>query len=210
MKSKNNFIFFLIMSITFGIIAILLMFISPMVEKNYADEDLTPYYILMWAVIVGTVAFIVGCIINKGELKNKKLKPLAQTSGILISGLPIPTAVTVFANLFSDKIEFDVPMNFSGSRQQTFNLSLYKISRVEKLFNVEANSYISNSAQTATISSNYDHNGNNHEMLLIEYTDNEETKQILIRLPLVSGVRKFIKTAEKLNPQINSQQTIDL
>ena len=47
-------------------------------------------------------------------------------------------------------------------------------------------------------------------MLLIEYTDNEETKQILIKLPLLSGVSKFIKTAEKLNPQINSQQTIDL
>lgn len=210
MKSKNNFIFFLIMSITFGIITIIIVSLSPTVEKNYADEDLTPYYVLMWVLILGTIAFIIGCVVNRGELKNKKPKPLAQVGGIIISGLPIPTALSVYANLYSDIIEFDVPLNFSGSRRQTINLSLEKISRVEKLFNIEHNSFVSQSTQTATISSNYDNNGHNHDVLFIEYSDNEETKQILIKLPLTASVSKFIKTIERLNPQVNQQQIIDL
>lgn len=206
-KKKNNFNAFLCLAIFLGFLFFIFLFITSDVKKRGVYEDLTPFYVFLWITGIITIGFIVGCILTRGELKNKEPKPLAQTGGALLSGLPIPAAVSVSAFLYPNQIKFIAYLNFSETRQQEFVLKLEKVIRVEKLFSIGETNIVSSTGQLSSISSSNDTNGNHHDILLIEYLDNGQKKQILLRLPIMVGTSKFIKTIEKLNPSIKIQQS---
>ena len=165
---------------------------------------------ILWALIpLGIVLItllvlcIIGCIRHRKDPKPISEKPLAETSGFHMSGLPCAGTPNVELKLYCDKILFDIWLNHIGTKKQTVSLDISKVTSIQKIANVLQTSAVSQNTSTTINSSDYP-----HDYLAICYTSDCVDKQILISLPTLTNAGKFVKQYEKINP--NNNQPIEL
>lgn len=199
---------YLLVAILFAFLLLIPLFLCIYLwQSGYGGEkvtisDIMPGIVMIGVMLIVIIGCIFGCIKHKNDpenaLQTARLSRLARTEGTVLSGLPI-VASNVEINLFSDKIEFSVYANLSGSKRQNYNLNLNKITRIYKQITTRNASVVSQSMDNAIISNTQD-----QDILVIDYMDNAQPKQIMISLPIMmSGVSKFIKEFEKIKPQSN-------
>lgn len=172
---------------------------------RYGDDAealwvLIPFGIVLIALLV---LCIIGCIRHRKDPKPISEKPLAETSGFHISGLPCAGTPNVELKLYRDKVLFEIWLNHTGTKKQTVALDINKVTSVQKIANVLQTSAISQNTSTTINSSGYP-----QDYLSICYTSDCADKQILISLPTVTNAGKFAKQYERINPSNN--QTIEL
>ena len=172
---------------------------------RYGDDAgalwiLIPFGIVLFALLV---LCIIGCIRHRKDPKSTSEKPLAETSGFHMSGLPCAGTPNIELKLYRDKILFEIWLNHTGTKKQTVSLDISKVTSIQKSVNVLQTSAVSQNTSTTINSSGYP-----QDYLSICYTSDCVDKQILISLPTVTNAGKFVKQYEKINPGNN--QTIEL
>lgn len=172
---------------------------------RYGDDAEALWVLIPFSVvlIVLLVLCIIGCIRHRKDPKSTSEKPLAETSGFHMSGLPCAGTPNVDLKLYRDKILFEIWLNHTGTKKQTVALDINKVTSVQKIANVLQTSVVSQNTSTTINGSDYP-----HDYLAICYTSDCVDKQILISLPTLTNASRFVKQYEKINP--NSNQPIEL
>ena len=172
---------------------------------RYGDDAgalwvLIPFGIVLFALLA---LCIISCIRHRKDPKSTSEKPLAETSGFHMSGLPCAGTPNVELKLYRDKILFEIWLNHTGTKKQTVSLDISKVTSIQKSVNVLQTSAVSQNTSTTINSSGYP-----QDYLSICYTSDCADKQILISLPTVTNAGKFVKQYERINP--HNSQTIEL
>lgn len=120
-------------AIIFGIFAGIMAITFISVSASESVTSAMPAGILCFFFAIGMIANIV----MRKKTSNPEVaaameakKVLAQVTGTLIDGLPIPAAVSVTANLYNERIDFIAATGRKASEYQHFNLELEKIQKV--------------------------------------------------------------------------------
>lgn len=204
------------LAVTFGFFAIFMFFLYIfLIKDKYSTSEMMPLIAIIIVMAVLFVVFLVLSIKHRNDPEDSLIRArrlrLARTEGNIISGLPFVTTPFAEINLFRDKIEFVVTtnMSLSNSNTQIFNLDLSKITRVSRQTGSQNTRITSLTTGNTKVSNSFNNDRMYNDILVLEYIDNDEEKQIIVNLStLMSGISKFMAEYEKLRPQ--SQQPIEL
>ena len=85
---------------------------------RYGDDAEALWVLIPFSVvlIVLLVLCIIGCIRHRKDPKSTSEKPLAETSGFHMSGLPCAGTPNVDLKLYRDKILFEIWLNHTGTK----------------------------------------------------------------------------------------------
>lgn len=129
--------------------------------------------------------------------------------GVLVSGLPNCGTCQIRVTLTENEIKIDTYEGVVSRKvKYHFTLSLDKVNKVDIMTNLLGSYSVSTNNSYA---SNKDNGGLVHDTLIIDYSNQDITNQIIIELPALHGsANRFIKRIHKKKPSTVNSNVVEL